>query len=383
MIIKFQKRTNPITGTSAIWIRLGFFVVGLIVLAFILLLVGVDPISLYKTIIETNINLFPSTLARFITLLCIGIGLAIPFKARVDNIGAEGQYIIGTLAGYGTAVYFSYLPTIILIPLMFINGFILGALWALPIVFFRARGGFQGADVVVSFLLVFPAFFLMKYLITAGPAVWRDPGGFSYSSIIPEQAQIPKLNFKIPLPKLTIPFLDISLPDSWNFSVVHVTIFLVLIITILAYYYLFRTVDGIPKTKLAYEINVTGKNRLAGQTAGMSFFKVILITLILSGGLAGIAGVGEIAGSQHRLTPDSSGYGFTAIVVAYLGGLNPIGIIFSALFFAALIVGGTAIKIGNLPSTGVDLFSGTILLFVLLSEFFLRYTINWRSTTDG
>ena len=190
--------------------------IGLVVLAFILFLVGVDPLSLYKTILETNIDLFPSTIARFITLLCIGIGLAIPFKARIDNIGAEGQYIIGTLAGFGTAVYFSYLPTIILIPLMFINGFIFGAIWALPIVFFRAKGGFQGADVVVSFLMVFPAFFLMKYLITSGPAIWRDPGGFSYSSIIPKQAQIPKLDFKVPLPKLTIPLLDITLPDSYK-----------------------------------------------------------------------------------------------------------------------------------------------------------------------
>jgi len=376
--IKIQKRTNPLTKSSALYVRLGFFLLGLIVLGVILQIVGVNSLALYKTIIETNVNLFPSTIARFITLLCIAVGLAIPFKARVDNIGAEGQYIVGMLAGFGTALYFSYLPPIILIPLMFINGFILGALWTIPVVIFRAKGGFQGADVVVSFLLVFPAFYLMNYLITAGPAIWRDPGGFSYSGIIPDSAKIPTFDFKVNLPNITIPLVDISLPKYWNFSVVHITLFLVLIITFSVYYLLFRTVDGIPKTKLGYEITIMGKNKLAGQTSGISFFKVILITMILSGGLAGIAGVGEIAGSQHRLTPKSSGYGFTAIVIAYLGGLNPIGIIFSSLFFAALIVGGTAIKIGNLPSSSVDLFSGTILMFVLISEFFLRYKITWR-----
>jgi simple sugar transport system permease protein len=382
MGIRIQKRTNPLTKSSALYVRLGFFFLGLIILGVILEIVGIDSISLYLTIIQTNVNLFPSTIARFITLLCIAVGLAIPFKARIDNIGAEGQYIIGTLAGFGTAIYFSYLPPIILIPLMFINGFILGALWSIPVVIFRAKGGFQGADVVVSFLLVFPAFYLMNFLITAGPAIWRDPGGFSYSRIIPDAAKIPTFDFKVPLPNITIPILNISLPEYWNFSVVHLTLFLALCITLIVYFLLFRTVNGIPKTKFGYEITVMGKNKLAGQISGISFFKVILLTMILSGGLAGIAGVGEIAGSQHRLTPRSSGYGFTAIVIAYLGGLNPIGIIFSSLFFAALIVGGTAIKIGNLPSSSVDLFSGTILIFVLISEFFLRYTIYWRNSND-
>ena len=124
---------------------------------------------------------------------------------------------------------------------------------------------------------------------------------------------------------------------------------------------------------------MTGKNPLAGRIAGMSFFKVILFSMVLSGGLAGLAGVGEIAGNQLRLTPSTPGYGFTAIAVAYLGGLNPIGILISALFFAALIVGGNAIKLTKgLPGTALDMFSGMILFFVLVAEFFFRYTISWR-----
>ncbi|MFW9929480.1 MAG: ABC transporter permease [Candidatus Thorarchaeota archaeon] len=374
--IFFQKRVNPLTGTKAIIVRILMVVIGLTILGLLFYLIGIDAITLYTSIIEANILLLPNTIVRFITLLSISVGLAIPFKARVDNIGAEGQYVMGTLAAFGTAITFPTLPSVILIPLMFINGFIVGAIWALPVVFFRARGGFQGSDVVVSFLLVFPAIYILEYLVS-GP--WRDPEtGFTYSSQIPLAAQIPKLNFSI-----SIPFQINGVGVNWNFSSVHITLFLVLFLTFLLYYLLFRAVNGIPMTKLGYEINVSGKNRVAGQMAGMSFFKVILITMILSGGLAGLAGVGEIAGNQLRLTVKTPGYGFTAIAVAYLGGLNPLGIIISAFFFAALIEGGNAIKLTQgLPGTAQNLFSGFILIVVLVAEFFFRYTIIWRYEND-
>ncbi|PWI49390.1 hypothetical protein CEE45_02320 [Candidatus Heimdallarchaeota archaeon B3_Heim] len=367
----FQKRTFSITGFRAIAYRILFVIFGLMTVGFIFLLNGINPLDLFflsnRSMLRIILILLPHTFVSFIPLLCIAIGLAIPFKARIDNIGAEGQFIMGMLAATWTAMEFPDLPSIVLIPLMFLNGFILGAIWALPVVFFRAKGGFQGADVVVSFLMVFPALYLMQYLVS-GP--WRDPAtGFAFSKILPESAQIPGIPIEI-----YVPFLD----ATWNFDPVHISIFLVLIIALVTYYYLFRTEEGIPKTKIGYEINVTGKNPLAGRMAGISFFKVILISMIISGGLAGIAGVAEIAGNKLRLTVNSAGYGFTAIVVAYLGGLNPIGIIFSALFFAALISGGTAINLTGLPVSALDMFSGIILFYVLLSEFFFRYTIKWR-----
>ncbi|MHA1227004.1 MAG: ABC transporter permease [Candidatus Hodarchaeales archaeon] len=355
--IKFQKRTNTIIGIEAIIFRIFFLFLGLVAVGLIFIINGVDPIALYYKMIQLNLLLLPNTFTRFIPLLCIAVGLAIPFRARVDNIGAEGQLVMGMIAATGTAYAFPDLNPLILIPLMFINGFIVGAIWALPVVFFRARGGFQGADVVVSFLMVFPAIAIMKYLVS-GP--WRDPEtGFTYSSLISENARIPKIG---------------NTP-------IYYSIFLVLFITIVLWYYLFRTVDGIPKSKLGYEISVMGKNPIAGKLAGMSFFKVILISMIISGGLAGIAGVGELAGNQLRLSANSPGTGFTAIVVAYLGGLNPIGIIFSALFFAALQVGGNAIRLSGLPSTALDMFSGIVLFFVLIAEFFFRYSIRFNLIT--
>jgi simple sugar transport system permease protein len=369
--IHFQKRMTSIVGKQAFIIRIIFVIFGFMAVGFIFLLNGIDPLGLFllssRSMLRIILILLPNAFVSFIPLLCIAVGLAIPFKARVDNIGAEGQFIMGMIAATWVAFEFPDLPPFILIPLMFIGGFIVGAIWALPVVFFRAKGGFQGADVVVSFLMVFPALYLMEYLVS-GP--WKDPlTGFALSEQLPLNARIPTLDFEF-----YVPILD----TTWNFSPVAISIFLVLLISVLAYYFLFRTVKGIPKTKVAYEINVTGKNPLAGRLAGISFFKVILISMILSGGLAGVAGVSHIAGSQIRLTVYSPGYGFTAIAVAYLGGLNPLGIIFSALLFASLFVGGTAINLTGLPVSTLDMFTGIILLSVLLSEFFFRYTIKWR-----
>ncbi len=367
----FQKKITTTSGLNAFLVRILFVVMGFVVVGLIFLLNGKDPLALFLTsersMLRIILILLPNAFVSFIPLLCIAVGLAIPFKARIDNIGAEGQFIIGMLAAYWVAFEFPDIPSFILIPIMFIAGFIAGAIWALPVVFFRAKGGFQGADVVVSFLMVFPALYLMEFLVSGQ---WKDPlTGFALSEQLPLNARIPTLDFGF-----YVPILD----TTWNFSPVSIAIFFVLLISILTYYFLFRTVNGIPKMKFAYEVNVTGKNPLAGRLAGISFFKVILISMIISGGLAGLAGVTHIAGSQHRLTVYSSGYGFTAIAVAYLGGLNPLGIIFSALFFAAIFVGGIAINLTGLPVSTLDMFTGIILLSVLLSEFFFRFKIDVR-----
>lgn len=370
--IFFRKRKTQIVGKEAFYIRVFFVAIGFVGLGFIFFLNGVNPLELFllsdRSMPRVILILLPNAFVTFIPLLCIAVGLAVPFKARVDNIGAEGQFVMGMLAAYWVATEFSSkMSALTLIPLMFIAGFIIGAIWALPVVIFRAKGGFQGADVVVSFLMVFPALYLMEYLVS-GP--WKDPlTGFALSEKIPDNSLIPTLDFE-----LYVPILD----TTWNFSPVAISIFLVLIISVLAYYFLFRTVNGVPKTKLAYEINITGKNPLAARLAGISFFKVIFISMVISGGLAGIAGVSHLAGSQERLTVYSPGFGFTAIAVAYLGGLNPLGIIFSALLFAALFIGGVAINLTGLPVSTLDMFTGVILLAVLLSEFFFRYTIIWR-----
>ena len=360
--VSFEKtKRETQIGWESLLIRSMSLLLGIGMVGIVLLLNGVNPILLPLVFVEAFFTSYGlvATMRRLIPILCIAIGLAIPFKARIDNIGAEGQYIIGAISATGTAFFFSYLPAIVLIPLMFLNGFIAGALWAIPVAIFRVKGGFKGSDVVLSFLLFFPAFFLMEHLVT-GP--WRDQEGWGFpiTPILPEAAQIPRF------PGTTV----------------HFTIFVALAATILIYYFLFMTREGIPKTKLGYEINVMGKNPEAGEATGINFLKIALITMAISGGMAGIAGVGEVAGIHLRLRLGiTTGYGYTGIAVAWLGALNPIGILVSSFFFAGLMTGAVALEAAGLPFSSdamVDLFNGSILFFVLIAELFLRYTIEWR-----
>ncbi len=363
--LKFKKRSKELTFQETIQIRLFSLFMGLGAVALIFLIYGQNPLILYFEIFYyaffTVFGLL-STLSRFIPLVLIAIGLSVPFRAKIDNIGAEGQFLIGTVAASGVALFFGEgANPWVIIPVMFLAGFLAGALWALPIAIFRVKSKFKGSDVVISFLLFFPAKFLIDYLIT-GP--WRDPEGWGFpqSPLFPDPTQI----FAFPGTRI------------------HLTIFLGLIATFLIYYFLTREKNGIPETKLGYEINVLGENPEAGEAAGMSFLKIAIISVLISGGLAGLAGVGEVAGNPnfYRLRPELSRFlGFTGIAVAWLGGLNPLGIIVSALFFSGLLAGSVIVQVSGLPVSVVDLFNGSILFFVLIAEFFIRNKIEWRTVS--
>jgi simple sugar transport system permease protein len=365
--ITFRKRPSKLTFKESVRIRILALILGLVVVAVVFLAYGQNPLILYMEIFGvaffTRYGII-GTLSRFIPLLLIALGLSIPFRAKIDNIGAEGQLIVGSIAAAGVAFSFHYLPSVVLITLMFLAGFAAGALWALPIALFRVKSQFKGSDVVISFLLVFPALYLVEYLVT-GP--WQDPEGWGFpqSPLLPESARIPLI------------------PGTTR---IHLTIIVAIVLTLLVYYYLVRTKEGITETKLGYEINVMGENPEAGESMGMSFLKVAIITVLLSGGLAGLAGVSEVAGNPnlYRLRMEiSTGLGFTGIAVAWLGGLNPLGVIVSSLFFAALLAGGIEIQSAGLPFGVVNLFNGAILFFVLVTEFFLRHTAEVKLRRDN
>ncbi|MCK5389341.1 MAG: ABC transporter permease [Candidatus Thorarchaeota archaeon] len=363
--VEFKKRSKELTFQETIQIRILSVLMGLAAVALIFLAYGHNPLVLYFDVFYyaffTVFGLL-STLSRFIPLLLIAIGLAVPFRAKIDNIGAEGQFLVGTIAASGVALFYGEgANPFVIIPVMFLAGFLAGALWALPIAIFRVKSQFKGSDVVISFLLFFPAKFMIDYLIT-GP--WRDPEGWGFpqSPLFPESTQI----FTFPGTR------------------VHLTIFLALAATFLIYYFLTREKKGIPETKLGYEINVLGENPEAGEAAGMSFLKIAIISVLIPGGLAGLAGVGEVAGNPnfYRLRPELSRFmGFTGIAVAWLGGLNPLGIIVSALFFSGLLAGGVIVQVSGLPVSVVDLFNGSILFFVLIAEFFIRNKIEWGTVS--
>ncbi|MFV2015746.1 MAG: hypothetical protein ACC656_09980, partial [Candidatus Heimdallarchaeota archaeon] len=186
-LINFQveKRKKAISGFEGNLLRFYILLIGLAFAGIIFFLNGFNPFLIYFKIISVAYFKkfgLTQTILNFIPLMIIGLAIAIPAKAQIDNIGAEGQFIIGAMGGYWAAITFPDLHSLILIPLMFIVAAITGALWAIPIALFRVKGGFKGADVVVSFLLVFPAELLLLFMINGR---WRS-GRFLQSAPLPD-----------------------------------------------------------------------------------------------------------------------------------------------------------------------------------------------------
>lgn len=323
----------------------------LVVIAILFLALGVNPLIAYQRIF---IGAFGSvyglseTIVKAIPLMLAGVGLVLAFRAGLYNIGAEGQLLIGAVCASGLALAFPGLPAFVLVPAMFIAGFIGGALWGLLPAWLKAR--FQVNEVITTLMMVYIASELVNYLVY-GP--WRAPEelGFPYSAKFSEAAQLPRFL----LTRIHYPTLLLALGSA-----------------LLVYVLLTRTRWG-------YEIRVTGENPAAARYAGMDYLKTVLFVMLISGGLAGLAGVGEVAGIQHRLRyPQgiSPGYGFTAIIVAWLARLNPLAAVLTAFLLGGLLVGGDAIQVAmGLPVATIHIFNGVILLFVLAGELLTRYRI--------
>ncbi len=314
-------------------------------------LLGVNPGYAFSRILQGGFGSLyglSESVTKAIPLMLAGSGLALAFRARVYNIGAEGQLLVGALVGGGIALNFPTWPRPALLTAMFIGGFIGGAVWGLIPAFLKAR--FRVDEVLTTLMLVYIASDLVRYLVY-GP--WRGPEqrGFPYSSPFSLQAQLPHVEHT----RIHYPTLVIALAAA------------ILLALLLEF------------TRLGYEIRVAGENPAAAQYAGMNTQRVILVVLLISGGLAGMAGVGEVSGIHARLSPPegiSPGYGFTAIIVAWLARLNPLATILTSFLLGGLLVGGDAIQTAlNLPSATIFLFNGIILLFVIAGDWFSRYRL--------
>lgn len=350
MRIKLEKREH-VTRTLSITVTVISILTALIFIGLIFQGAGVNPILAYTMIFQGGLGSFyglSETLVKTIPLLLCGVGLAVAFRASIFNIGAEGQLLMGAMASTYIALYaIPNSPSIILLPAMFIVGFIAGALWALIPAILKAKLSVN--EVITTLMMNYIAEQLIMYL-TTGPWRGAELWGFPYTDNIPKQAYLPYIaGTRIHYPTLIIG----------------------LCVTVLIYILISRS-------KVGYEIKVIGGSQDAAKYAGISYIKVALITMIISGGLAGIAGVGEVAGIHHRLSPFkiSSGYGYTAIIVAWLGKLNPIVTLIASFFIGALLVGGDALQVKlNLPYATVNMFNGTILLFIIGGELLLRYKV--------
>jgi ABC-type uncharacterized transport system permease subunit len=285
------------------------------------------------------------TVTKAIPLILIGTGLTLAFRAKFWNIGAEGQLLLGAMAATWAGLNWgARLPAAAIIPLMFLAGFLAGALWGLLPALLKVH--FAVNEVISTLMLNYVAAELLTLLIT-GP--WRGASqrGFPYTERFPAAAQLPL----IPGTRIHYITLAVALGAA-------------------ALLYL-----AVRATKFGYELRVIGENPEAARYAGIDFLRTTVVLMILSGGLAGMAGVGEAAGLHHRLTYPgvvSAGYGFTAIIVAWLAKLNPLGAVVSGLLFAGILVGGDAIQISlGLPAATVQVFNGVLLFFLIMGDFFV------------
>ena len=338
--------------------RLVFFVSLLAILAAFVVagiffqIYGVSPIKAYQLILRGSLGSrfgIAETVRRTIPLLLCGVGLTIAFRALFWNIGAEGQLLMGAVAAAGVAL-FSGLPVPFLLPAMFIGGFIGGAAWGLIPAILKVLLGLN--DVITTLMMNYIAIYFVEWLIH-GP--WKGPTarGFAYTDTFPRAAWLPTIY---------------GTRIHWS------TLLIGLALAVIMYVMVTRTRSG-------FEIRVIGENPNAARFAGISQLKTTLLVMLISGGFAGLAGVGEVAGIHQRLlgpTNISMGYGYTAIIVAWLARRNPLAVIITSLFFGAIMTGGDVIKVSlGLPFQLINVFNGLILFFLIGSEILLRYRISF------
>jgi simple sugar transport system permease protein len=305
---------------------------------------GSDPLVAYQAMIRGAFGgsrQLTETILKATPMLLIALGLTVAFKARVWNIGAEGQYFMGALLGSILALNFPTLPAIVLIPIMLLAGIIGGALWGLIPALLRTKRGMS--EIISTLMLNYVAILIVEY-VSRVPL--RDPNGF-----LPETAQ----------------FVDAArLPGLFG-SRIHIGVLIALALVPVIHILIWRTPIG-------FRLRAIGSRASVARFAGIDVEMGIIFVLMLSGALAGLAGIMEVSYLHSRLKGAiSGGYGFSAILVALLGRLHPVGVLFAAIFFSALTIGANTMHtLTGLPATLVDAIQALVVLFVLGVDAYFR-----------
>ncbi len=334
-----------------------FIALGLTIIAGIILFTIMDknPIdALYSFFIEplTEVWSLHELAIKASPLILIAVGLSVCFRSNNWNIGAEGQFIMGGVAGSAIPILFHEWNSFLVLPMMLIMGMIGGALYASIPALLKTR--FNTNEILSSLMLVYVAQLALDWIVR-GP--WRNPEGYNFpeSRSFELQAVLPEL-----------------LPASGraNFGIVFA-----ILATIVAWFMMRHMLKG-------FEVSVLGQSARAGRFAGFSANKMVFFAFIFSGALAGLAGISEVSGSIGRLQPViSPGYGFTAIIVAFLGRLNPLGIFAAGIILALTYLGGEAAQISiGLPDKIARVFQGFLLFFVLACDTLIHYRVRFKFT---
>lgn len=313
--------------------------ISLLIGAAILFLAGYDVGKAFASLwLGTFRNLFSltNTINRASPLIFVGLAVAIAFRGSVFNIGAEGQLLMGAVFATVVGVTLTFLPGIILIPLMIIAGAIGGALWGFIPGFLKAK--YEVSEVITTIMFNYIALYFIGYLVR-GPL--RDASQAEpQSHTIAEQG-----------------FLPAILPGTR----LHFGYLLGILFAVILFYLLFKTFIG-------YEVRAVGFNRDAARCGGISVEKTVTSTMLISGALAGIGGALELANIHYLIEGISPGHGYTGISVAVLAGSNPIGIVFTSLLFGALSSGAmTMQRMAGVSASFVNIFQGIMIVAIALA----------------
>ena len=355
MRIGLKKRLTPLPWTGHLIIPVSILAAALFG-ALLFLWVGANPVRAYLEILKGafgSLYNFSEVLVRASPMILCGLSVMLAGKMLIWNIGAEGQLVMGGVAGAGVALFGSpYIPDPMIIGAMILAGFIGGALWGLVPGFLKARFGVN--EIITSLMLNYVAILWLEHLYF-GP--WRDPAGrgFPGTAMFPDAAWFPR-------------FFGTR---------IHLGLAVGLVAALLIWLALTRTRWG-------YEIRVAGCSLRAAQYAGINISRNILWIMAISGGLAGLAGICETAGIHYRLQQGLAlGNGYTGIVVAWLGRLRPGAIILISILLGGLMVGGDQVQITmHVPSAVSMALEGAILFCVLGGRVFQDYELRIESGKD-
>lgn len=348
MRLVVEPRTDT-TFRLKLVVSVGAGLAAMLLVAIPVLLAGSNPFEAYGLMVRGafgSMFAFSETLTRATPLIFTGLAAAVAFRARLWNIGAEGQLYIGALAAVLVGSGVLQVPPLVMVPIVMIAGFLAGGMMMVVPAVLKQR--FGADEVVITLLLNFVVILFIQMLVE-GPL--KDPLALGWPQSIPlvDAADYPKL-----IPRMRIHFgLIVGLAAALVLWVV------------------------VRRTVLGFEIRAVGENRAASRFAGLPVNATLLKVALISGGLAGLAGVGEVAGVKGYLSADlSPGFGYSGIVVAMLAGLSPIGTLFAAIFVAAIFVGADSMS----RATGIsnylaDLVVALSLLCVLVGGFFLRFRL--------
>jgi simple sugar transport system permease protein len=324
-------------------------VLALLFCAVLLQLLGTDAPGVFRALARGSFGSFfglRDTIQSGIPLMLCALGIAIAFKMRIWNIGAEGQFTMGAFAATWVALYWKdFIPEPLLLPVMFVMSFVFGAFWGvlctLPNALWKVN------EIITTLLMNYVAILFANYFIF-GP--WKDPDGnnFPITAVFDSHALMPKL-----------------------FGTAQISFGLVFGLLIAAILYVVMS-----RTTFGYEISAIGESRRAAAYAGISIKRNIILVMLISGGICGLAGLNEVSGVMERMQLDiAGGYGYTAIIIAYLSRFNPVVVVIVSVLFGGMLSGAQSLQLLSVPSQVVTMIQGIILFFILASEFFLRYKV--------